>query len=86
MDVLQTLRDHRCQPRVLNPAKLLLTIGREYSMTKTFFLNFYLPTNPALQRALEGNLQFEEVNHIQEDTRNKLSKNNKSKLGKHPTP
>jgi hypothetical protein len=32
-DALQTLRDHRCQPRLLHPAKLSITIDGE---TKIF--------------------------------------------------
>jgi hypothetical protein len=28
-DVIQTLREHKCQPRLLYPAKLSITIDRE---------------------------------------------------------
>jgi hypothetical protein len=28
-DVIQTLREHKCQPRLLHPAKLSINIGRE---------------------------------------------------------
>jgi hypothetical protein len=28
-DAIQTLREHKCQPRLLNPAKLLITIDGE---------------------------------------------------------
>lgn len=31
--------------------------------------------DPALPKSLEGKLQFEEVNHTQEDTKNKINKN-----------
>lgn len=31
----------------------------------------YLATNPALQKALGGKFQHEEVNHSQENTKNK---------------
>lgn len=31
-DVLQTLRGHRCQPRLLYPAKLSITIDEEYKI------------------------------------------------------
>ena len=48
-DVIQTLREQKCQPRLLYPAKLTLTIDGE---TKIFHdkMKFtqYLSTNPAL--------------------------------------
>ena len=50
-DVIQTLREHKCQPRLLYPAKLSITIDGE---TKVFQdkskFTHYLFTNPALQR------------------------------------
>jgi hypothetical protein len=52
-DVIQTLREHKCQPRLLYPAKFSITIGGE---TKEFHDNTkftqYLFTNPALQRLI----------------------------------
>jgi hypothetical protein len=52
-DVIQTLREHKCQPRLLYPAKLSITIEGE---TKVFQdkIKFahYLSTNPALQRII----------------------------------
>ena len=57
-DVIQTLREHKCQPRLLYPAKLLITIDRE---NKIFQDNIkftqYLSTNPALQRIIDGKHQ-----------------------------
>jgi hypothetical protein len=54
-DVIQTLREHKCQPRLLYPAKLLITIDGE---TKVFHdrtkFTYYLSTNPALQRIVTG--------------------------------
>jgi hypothetical protein len=48
-DVIQTPREHKCQPRLLYPAKLSLTIGGE---TKIFHdkakFTHYLSTNSAL--------------------------------------
>jgi hypothetical protein len=71
-DVLQTLRDHRCQPRLLYPAKLTVTIDGENKIfhDKTKFKQ-YLSTNPALLKALEEKFQPKEVNHSHEITRNK---------------
>jgi hypothetical protein len=52
-DVLQTLREHKCQPRLLYPAKLSITIDGETKVfhSKTKFTQ-YLSTNPALQSIL----------------------------------
>jgi hypothetical protein len=52
-DVLQTLREHKCQPRLLYPAKISNTIDGETKIfhDKTKFTQ-YLSTNPALQRII----------------------------------
>jgi hypothetical protein len=54
-DVIQTLREHKCQSRLLYPEKLSITIDRE---TKTFHdktkFTQYLSTNLALQRIIDG--------------------------------
>jgi hypothetical protein len=53
IDVIQTQREHKCQPRLLYPAKLSITIDGE---TKVFHdktkLTKYLFMNPALQRII----------------------------------
>ncbi|KAL6084830.1 hypothetical protein STEG23_032879 [Scotinomys teguina] len=53
-DIIQTLRDHGCQPRIIYPAKLSITID---GVNKTFQdktrFEQYLSTNPALQKALK---------------------------------
>jgi hypothetical protein len=50
-DFIETLRKHKCQPRLLYPAKLSITIDGETNvfLDKTKFTQ-YLFTNPALQR------------------------------------
>jgi hypothetical protein len=52
-DVIQTLREQKCQPRLLYPAKLSITIDGE---TKVFHnknkFTHYLSMNPALQRII----------------------------------
>ena len=62
-DVIQTLREHKCQPRLLYPAKLSITIDGE---TKVFHvktkLTQYLSTNSALQKIIKGKLQQNEGN------------------------
>jgi hypothetical protein len=52
-DVIQTLREHKCQPRLLYPSKLSITIEGETKVfhDKTKF-TYYLSTNPALQRII----------------------------------
>ena len=46
-DVRQTLREHKCQPRVLYPAKLSIIIDGE---TKILNEKTNFSTNPAFQR------------------------------------
>jgi hypothetical protein len=50
-DVIQTLREHKCQPRQLYPEKLSITIDGETKIfhDKTKFTQ-YLSMIPALQR------------------------------------
>jgi hypothetical protein len=54
-DVIQILREHRCQPRLLYPARLSITIDGE---TKVFYektkFTQYLSMDPALQRIIKG--------------------------------
>jgi hypothetical protein len=51
--VIQTLKEHKCQPRLLYPAKLSITIDGE---TKVFHdetkFTQYLSMNPAIQRII----------------------------------
>ena len=69
-DVIQTLREHKCQPRLLYPAKLSITIDGETKVfhDKTKFTQ-YLSTNPALQRIMKGKHQNKEGNYILEKAR-----------------
>jgi hypothetical protein len=63
-DVKQTLRDHKCQPRLLYPAKFSITIDGETKVfhEKNKFIQ-YLSMNPVLQRILKGKLQHKERNY-----------------------
>jgi hypothetical protein len=47
-DIIQTLREHKCQPRLLYPAKLSITIYREtkYSVTKPNLYNIFPQIKP----------------------------------------
>jgi hypothetical protein len=54
-DIIQTLREHKCQPRLLYPAKFSITIDGETKLfcDKSKFTQ-YLSTNPAIQRIIKG--------------------------------
>ena len=67
---MQTLREHKCQPRLLYPAKLSINIDGEIKIfhDKTKFTQ-YLYTNPALQRIIVGKLQYKEGNYTLEKAR-----------------
>ena len=54
--VMQTLRDHRCQPRLLYPAKLSITIDDQNKIfhDRTRFIQ-YLATNPTLRKYQKKN-------------------------------
>jgi hypothetical protein len=69
-DDIQTLREHNCQPRLLYPAKLVITIDGETKVLhdKTKFIQ-YLSTNPALQRIIDGKCQYKEGNCTLEKAR-----------------
>uniref|UniRef100_A0ABK0LVJ0 Nucleic acid binding protein n=1 Tax=Rattus norvegicus TaxID=10116 RepID=A0ABK0LVJ0_RAT len=70
-DVIQTLREHKCQPRLLYPAKLSINIDGETKIfhDKTKFTQ-YLSTNPALQRIINGKAQYKEASYTLEEARN----------------
>jgi hypothetical protein len=64
------LREHKCQPRLLYPAKLSITIDGENKLFlgKTTFTQ-YLSTNPALQRIIDVKHQDKEGNYTLEKAR-----------------
>ena len=66
-DVIQTLREHKFQPRLLYPAKLSITIDGETKVfhDKTKFTH-YLSTNPALQRIITEKNQYKDGNNALE--------------------
>ncbi|MBV2135169.1 hypothetical protein KRX52_20585 [Pseudomonas sp. MAP12] len=72
IDTLQALREHGCQPRLLYPAKLSITIDGENKIfhDKNRFKQ-YISTNPALQKVLEGKLQLNENNYTHKNTGNR---------------
>jgi hypothetical protein len=52
-DVIQTLTEHKCQPRLLYPAKVSITVDGEAKVfhNRTKF-TYSLSTNPTLQRII----------------------------------
>jgi hypothetical protein len=57
-DVIQTLRKHKCQPRILYPAKLSITLDGETKVfhDRTKFTHYHY-RNPDLQRIITENKQ-----------------------------
>ena len=74
IDVLQVLRVHGCQPRLLYPAKLSIIIDGENKIfnDKARFSQ-YISSNPALQKALKGKLQPKEIYYTHKDLGNRYS-------------
>jgi hypothetical protein len=66
-DVIQTLSEHKCQPRLTYPAKFSITLDGE---TKVFHdrtkFTHYLSMNPALQRIIIEKNQYKDGNHVLE--------------------
>jgi hypothetical protein len=69
-DVILTLREHKCQPRLLYLAKLSITIDGETKVfhDKTKFTQ-YFSKNPALQRIITGKHQHKDGNYTLEKAR-----------------
>jgi hypothetical protein len=86
-DVIQTLREHKCQPRPLYPTKLSITIDEE---TKVFHdknkFTQYLSTNPALQGIIKGKLQQKEGNYALEKARKKSFNKHKRRQSQEQNP
>jgi hypothetical protein len=97
-DVIQTLREDKCHPRLLYPAKLSITIDGETKVfhDKTKFTH-YLSTSPALQRTTQKNKQtnkqtnkqknhYKDGNHALEKVRSNPSTNQKEDSHKNRMP
>jgi hypothetical protein len=69
-DIIQTLREHKCWPRLLFPPKLSITTDGE---AKIFYeknkFKQYLSINIALQKIIYGKHQHKEENYILEKAR-----------------
>ena len=75
-DVILTLREHKCQPRLIYPTKLSIAINGETKVfhDKTKFTQ-YLSTNPALQRIIKGKHQQTDGNYTLEKAKSNPSTN-----------
>jgi hypothetical protein len=69
-DVMQTLREQKCQPKLLYPAKLSVNIDGEIKILydKTKFTH-YLSTNSTLLRKIHEKHQHNEGNYTLEKPR-----------------
>jgi hypothetical protein len=69
-DVIQTLKEHKCHPRLLYLAKLSITIDGDTKVLhdKNKFTQ-YLSMNPALQRIIKGKHQHKDGNYTLEKAR-----------------
>jgi hypothetical protein len=69
-EVIQTLREHKCHPRILYPAKLSITVDGETKVfhNKTKF-TYYLSRNLALQRIITEKKQYKDRHHILDKAR-----------------
>lgn len=65
--ILQTERDHKCQPRLLYLLKISIPIAE---INKTI-LKQYLTIYPEPQKVLQGKPIPEDVKHTQKNTTNK---------------
>jgi hypothetical protein len=69
-DDIQTLKEHKYQPRLPHPAKLSITTDGEnkifHDKTK---LTQYLSTNPTIQRIIKGRRQHKEGSYALEKAR-----------------
>jgi predicted ribosome quality control (RQC) complex YloA/Tae2 family protein len=75
-DVIQTLREHKCQSRLLYPATFSITIDGE---TKVFHdttkFTQYLSMNPAFQRIIKGKFNRKRATKLENMQEKKLSTN-----------
>jgi hypothetical protein len=82
--VIETLREHKCQARLLYPAKLSITIDGETKVfhDKTKFIQ-YLSTNPALQRIIDGKQQKEGNCNLEKARKSSFNKPKRREPYKH---
>jgi hypothetical protein len=63
-DIIQTLREHKCHPRLLYPAKLSIKIDGKFKILHDKNkLTQYLSTNSDLQRVIDRKPQQKEGNY-----------------------
>jgi hypothetical protein len=62
VEVIQTLKEHKCQPRLLYPAKFPITMDRKlrYSVTKTNSHNISPQIQPIKEKKINEKLKYKE--------------------------
>jgi hypothetical protein len=70
-DVMQTLREHKCLPRLLYPTKFKITIDGEINVFHEKKFTQYLSTNSALRRIIRGKHQHKDGNYTLEKQESK---------------
>jgi hypothetical protein len=89
---MQTLRENKCQPRLLYTAKLSIVIDEKQTNKQTKNKIFhdktkfkqYFSIKPALQKILQGKFQHKEANYTSKNQEINLLTTN-SKEGNHKT-
>jgi len=80
-DLIQIIREHNCQHRLLYPAKISITIDGEnkifHDKTKC---TQYLSINPALQRMIDGKHQHKEGNYTLEKSKKVIFQQTQRKI------
>jgi hypothetical protein len=86
-DAIQTLREHKCQARLLYQEKHSITIDGETKVfhEKTEFTQ-YLSMNPALQRIIKGKHKHKDRNYTLDKAKNNPSTNLKEDSRKNRIP
>jgi hypothetical protein len=86
-EVIQTLREHKCHPRLLYPAKLSITIDGEIKVfhDKTKFTQC-LSTSPAFQRIIKGKYKHKDGNYALEKAKKESFHNPKRRQPQEQNP
>jgi hypothetical protein len=76
-DVIQTLKEHKCQPRLLHPAKLSISIdGKNNKFHDKVKFTQYHSINPVLQSIIDRKLQHKKGNYTQEEQESNILSTN----------
>jgi hypothetical protein len=62
IDLIQTIKEQKCHPSIKYQVKLSITIDGETKVFQEKKIKQYISTKPALQKIIDGNLQYKEGN------------------------